>query len=449
MVFPEDIDDGLPKVAPIPRKEYCWPFEKCGDFVFKRDDKIYKWVPNERTFKLLDPRLGPHTGTEVSDAFYLARDKLNELKGETGNMSMGRWEKGKDVFRYWKRVLELEVDANGEEKTAADYMFKAMALYRMSLFIENYDRILPDWFCTAWLDKQGALAYRNPASIILYAHCLVYGYGGIKRNITQGVRLLWYAGSQGFPQAYLNLGEIYEKGLGDPSDGRVPDKQDARYCFKMASKVRAMYDESQDSRLWKGILKTDDDLIDEMKEELPIWHETADVVGIVLGSRFNWIIGSQAFLFIAAVGLADVDASEVHRYLPLLKLLPGLGLVLAFFAIVLAIESIIRNGLRRREVYQLVEEKLKAYEAMEPNQRGAFPDTWKSFCLKDFPDTWKFSGLKACLWLAQYTFLILAVLFFVSWCWLLSTVDGDSAASACNCNHTGTGRLHVDSDFDY
>jgi hypothetical protein len=216
------------------------------------------------------------------------------------------------------------------------------------------------------LFKEGAIKYDVPYCKYFYGHALIYGTGGVKKNVPKGMSLLHAAAEAYVGEAFFELGAIYENGLSD-SDGVQQDISAAKQFYDAASQVYT-YATKDRQGVWsyttnvrqggwspeifmvRGFLKTSG------------WHTDERLRSIDAGNRLNWALAGQAFLFGGAAALSSVVQPDHNA--ALLVLIPVLGLISAVFSFWQLLEAILRNGLERTRMTGMLCAKLRAYKTI-------------------------------------------------------------------------------------
>jgi hypothetical protein len=258
--------------------------------------------------------------------------------------------------------------------------------------------------------KMAAVQYKLPAGFYFYGTALIYGKGGVIRDIPRGIAMLNEAASAGISEAYFQLGAMYEIGV----DGAVlVDLSEAREFYEAAihccdaekkqtdnlmmgfsrilqSNRRKMPDPSDNSQgHWVAEISAIKDLL--LTEG---WLASEGILVNVVGERFNWGLAGQAFLFGAAVVLTQNP--QAQHYPALLPIIPAIGMILATFAILQTMEVIWRNSYVRVPLRRMINAKLEAFGKILKVEDG---------CLFFFPPFHyiPIAGLVIAMWMLRLT----------------------------------------------
>lgn len=205
--------------------------------------------------------------------------------------------------------------------------------------------------------RREALDYKHPGSTYIYAMALVYGTGGVKRNIVEGIKLLNQAGAERIGEAFFELGTIYEQGVGDGRPDMIEkDIQMAQSYYMAAWQV---YKLGGSNGIWVPE-------IGAIQRLLPseIWHVSEDSVSALLGERFAWSVIGQAFLFGAAATYGST--AQPDHYPLLLLAIPILGMLLAALSYIVAREAVthIERQRHNANIDAMRDAKIIAYKAI-------------------------------------------------------------------------------------
>lgn len=271
-----------------------------------------------------------------------------------------------------KAVAEYRMAMEEDPKGPDDHMLQAFTCLDLGLLLSTRPCLCPsqcphqqrhltrDNFMknereAAQLFKKGAIAYQLPTCIYLYGHVLVYGTGGVKKNIARGIALLNEAGSQCIGQSFFELGSIYEQGANDGTYMVNVDLSAASDYYRSAEQAYT-FPEGRE-RAWVPKIETVQRFLRSEG-----WHNMERASSAALGERLYWAITGQAFLFAAAASLAQ--SIRPDHYAPLLVLLPLIGMVLAVFSLSQIHEAILRNKKRREQIDSMLQAKMAAYKAI-------------------------------------------------------------------------------------
>ena len=207
----------------------------------------------------------------------------------------------------------------------------------------------------AQLFKKGAIAFKFPSCIGLYGHVLVYGTGGVKKDIAEGMWLLNEAGSQYIGESFFELGSIYEQGVDDGTYKADIDLS-AACDFYLAAKQAYTFPGGRKGA-WVPKIETVQRFLRSEG-----WHNMERASGTALGERLCWALTGQAFLFGAAAFISQ--SVSPHHYAPLLVLLPLIGMFLAFFSWAQIREATLRNMKKREQIDSMLRAKMAAYQSI-------------------------------------------------------------------------------------
>ena len=326
---------------------HIWPFEQChhNDWGYKRDGRYWcKSRPNDNSAECC--RI--ETESALHKSYNLAVALLNL---EYTNLT--------DQSQCEDLAVSLLRIAVGEApKTAADCMFHAFALDWLGIMLATREN---------WKNEHEAVelfklcsdTYKYPGAFYHYGCALLYGTGGVEKDILEGIALLNQAGARRIAEAYFTLGSVYETGITDRMLNIPKDVSKAHDYYKAAT---GMYSRKFEYEV--AALKDWFPDFYELESMLPTvsWHTLENETSSLLGQRFNWCLVGQAFLFSAAASLANVRT--FRHYQPLLWLLPILGMLIALFSIFHVFEVTLRYGRTREPVKKMHDAKIDAYKAI-------------------------------------------------------------------------------------
>lgn len=254
-------------------------------------------------------------------------------------------------------VSLLRIASGEPPKTATDCMFHAFALDWLGIMLATRDKWKNEHEAVE-LFKLCSEIYKYPGAFYHYGHALIHGTGGVKKDIPEGIAMLNQAGARRIAEAYFILGSVYETGI---SDALTPNIPKARDYYRAAAEV---YTEQRKFEYDVAALKDWSPDFYELESMLPTesWHTLENETSSLLGERFNWCLVGQAFLFSAAASLTNVE--EFYHFLPLLWLLPILGMLIAFFSIFHVVELTARYRRTRDPVHDMHNAKIGAYQAI-------------------------------------------------------------------------------------
>ena len=375
-------DDGLEKETPLDN-EFTWPFRTCKHKGW-HECKRGGWHEEYSTWRL-DPNRLVAVENQGDDNMADCCKYPNDLH--------------KHYMRAWnaqrcgeldKAVAEYRVvmEQNPDPECPDDFMLQAftcldlglllstrpclrpsqcphseMHLTRFSFLKNNRnseqhltrDNFMKNEREAVQLFKKGAIAFKLPSCIDLYGHVLVYGTGGVKKNIAKGISLLNEAGSQCIGESFFELGSIYEQGVSDGTYKVDVDLSAARDYY-LAAKQAYTFPNGHEGA-WVPKIETVQRFLRSEG-----WHNMERASSTALGERLYWAITGQAFLFCAAASLAE--STKPNHYAPLLLLLPLIGIFLATFSLSQIHEAILRNNKRREQVDSMLSAKMSAYRSI-------------------------------------------------------------------------------------
>eukprot|EP00978_Attheya_sp_CCMP212_P021415 scaffold62468_cov45-Attheya_sp.AAC.2 len=196
--------------------------------------------------------------------------------------------------------------------------------------------------------------YGHPGAQYLYGTALLYGTGGLKRDIPKGIELLHQAASEKIGEAYFELGSVYERGIGD---GRYKIDKDISAARSYYMSTLQLYGRKDADHWWIPEIAV-------VQRLLPteIWHASEDTVNALIGERFVWSVVGQAFLFGAAATYGSTGQPD--HFSLMLIILPCLGMLLSLISAIVTREAIIRIQWYRKEIDDMNSVKFKAYHAI-------------------------------------------------------------------------------------
>jgi len=427
-------DDGLDRVTPI-NPEYKWPFQKCKHKGW-HECKQSGWHEEYPTWRLDRNKL-------VLSESLSEENRADCCKNPTDlhNHYMRAWtaqrcgELDKAVASYRMVLEEKPVGPD-------DYMLLAFTCLDLGLLLSSRPCLRPsqcphserhltrDNFMknereAAQLFKKGAIAFQLPTCIYLYGHVLVYGTGGVKKDIPRGISLLNEAGIQYIGQSFFELGSIYEHGVTDGTYKVETDLSAASDYYRSAEQAYT-FRKDQD-RGWLPKIET---VQRYLRSEG--WHNMERASSADLGERLYWAIAGQAFLFGAAASLAQSIRSD--HYAPLIVLLPLIGMFLAFFSFSQIHEARLRNMKQREHINSMIRAKIAAYEAIldaskvdllflkkgEGHSLQADQDKRRAATLKDEQEKFEkhTRRIRRLVWLrrcSERVLCVVSLLFLVAW----------------------------------
>ena len=323
---------------------HIWPFAECRHRDWGYDKEKRYWCQKRRSFEAiccLDE-------SDVHKSYKLAVALLHIVV--TSPEEQNKYE---DLAVALLRIAVGEVP-----KTASDCMFHAFALDWLGILLATRD------FCkneheAVELFTLCSDTYKYPGAFYHYGYALLYGTGGVERNILEGIALLNQAGARRIAEAYFSLGSVYETGLSDGMNLIPKDVSKACDYYKAATGV---YSNSRKFEYDIAALKDWFPDFADLMCMLPTtsWHTLENETSSLLGQRFNWCLVGQAFLFSAAASLANV--SKFHHFQPLLGILPILGMLIAGFSIFHVSEVTLRYKRTGDPVNTMLQAKIKAYQ---------------------------------------------------------------------------------------
>jgi hypothetical protein len=204
--------------------------------------------------------------------------------------------------------------------------------------------------------KIGALGYKIPFCKYLYGHALIYGTGGIKKNIPQGMGLLHDAAKElQIAEAFFELGSIYERGLmGNVEEFIEKDYEMAREFYEASIQASKENQNDVGGCVWVPEIGMINRLLQTENIDLE-----EDAVQNVAGTHYSWIILGHSFLFGTAASLTSTV--QPHHFSSLLFLLPILGVALAIYSIVDTISAFKVMTRNQEAVNGMLNAKYAAY----------------------------------------------------------------------------------------
>ena len=345
-------DDGLPKVKF--NVEVCWPFTgfKHKGWARNHEKRIMEFSAPES----LDEECCKEPSTiHVNTMSILEREDKNS----------------KETLDDCFSVMNTKIDAADKDIATKTFLRSIAMTYYGTILSTSFaektsDEKVDDIKSREWVRdereavlyfKIGALGYKIPFCKYLYGHALIYGTGGIKKNIVKGIGLLHDAGTELLiAEAFFELGAIYERGVTVNTEQYLAKDYVRALHFYQDSITASKKNQADIQKcVWvpeigmmKGLLCVDSIHLEE------------DLVQHEAGLHYSWIILGHSFLFATVASFADSDSPD--HYSPLLILLPILGIIIAghsLFNNYIAWEGIKRN---QKNVDKMLDEKFKAYK---------------------------------------------------------------------------------------
>eukprot|EP00978_Attheya_sp_CCMP212_P011963 scaffold29674_cov51-Attheya_sp.AAC.3 len=313
-----------------------WPFEGCDHRGWRFDQNLRVW----RFFDLPNLKVDPNTRQEDFRNGLLASREF-DTHGIKNDLYLS-------INHYKNSLAKPSV-------TIEDYMLHSFACVNVGLLLFRKD-IRNDTEAVIFFQR-AADQFDHPTGKLMYGHALVYGIGGIARNISKGIGLLHQAASQGIGEAYFQLGVIHEEGIQEGS-GVVKDLSTALSFYEACYETTTLNASLDPNLMWwtpeifsfRRLFCTDN------------WNVLVEDHKAVT-EHFHQSLVTQAILFISAAIFTRTP--QPYHYPPLLVLLPVLGILHASFSFLQNIlQHAIRDLNRRRLVFDLIKVKMRAYRKL-------------------------------------------------------------------------------------
>ena len=382
----ETDNDGLPKVSLDLDPRVCWPFTECKHQGWNQDRDRRIMLFTNPGDSISAPCCNKDEQTSIHKNYLkILQEYIQKEVKEPKDFSRDCWD-------LMNTRISIDESSNGSI-VATDTFFRSMAMThygtikctiyldekktrRQNIFhklvwifkqrsnltnqrsegIDKLDTLVRGEREAVWYFKIGALGYKIPFCKYLYGHALIYGIGGIKKDILKGIGFLHDAGTELLiAEAFFELGIIYEHGM-EISTGQdiAKDHVKARHFYQDSIRASKRNIEEYEKCVWVPEIRMITGLlcIDSI-------HLEEDLVQQVEGMHYSWIILGHSFLFGTAASFATYD--QPQHYSPLLILLPILGIVLAGYSIFdnfIAWDVIDRN---HNKVEEMLRSKYMAY----------------------------------------------------------------------------------------
>lgn len=253
-----------------------------------------------------------------------------------------------------------------------------------------------------------ATIFNYPGSMYIYGMALVYGTGGVTRNIAEGIEYLNKAGAERIGEAYLELGSIYEHGIGLCPTGIERDVAVAKDYYEEAFRVYNLKENWRNDgwipEIWgvQGLLFSE------------AWHISMRAFGDVLGERFNWNVAGQAFLFSAGTSYLIHESSTNSGSTLWGFWIPCIGIYVQVFYAILLLGDIYSMSYELRKVEDMHDAKMAAYKAIVDAVKQLLPDTphpFKNAVLREKgrvvnSNFWRFKKYYFIWFLSSFAFIV-------------------------------------------
>jgi len=382
----ETDNDGLPKVSLDLDPRVCWPFTECKHQGWNQDRDRRIMLFTNPGDSISAPCCNKDEQTSIHKNYLkILQEYIQKEVKEPKDFSRDCWD-------LMNTRISIDESSNGSI-VATDTFFRSMAMThygtikctiyldekktrRQNIFhklvwifkqrsnlthqrsegIDKLDTLVRGEREAVWYFKIGALGYKIPFCKYLYGHALIYGIGGIKKDILKGIGFLHEAGTQNLiAEAFFELGSIYERGLmGNIDECIAKDYEIARDFYEASIQASKENQNDVGECVWVPEIGMINRLLQIENIDLE-----EDAVQNVAGTHYSWIILGHSFLFATAATLAS--GSQPFHYSLILFFIPLLGILLAYYSYLdsyFALGVISRN---QEDVDLMVQRKFHAY----------------------------------------------------------------------------------------
>jgi len=374
-------DDGLPKV--VTDHKICWPFKNC----------MHKGWHLHTVRRIMAYGTGLNSDCCKEQHRTAIHSKYLEAYGQ---LLIGTPETLKSALEIYRFVLDIEISNVSIFSTETDTFLRSIAMTNVGILLSvsnlslqqtqpttHTNSCLYGYIPYLWMKfpkllkvsplsinakhmrgereavlyfKIGALGYKIPFCKYLYGHALIYGTGGIKKDIVLGMGLLHEAGNElCIAEAFFELGVLYEHGvMGKDEQCIAKDYVMAQGFYEDSIKAAFENIHDENKSVWIPPIGIMNQLL-----HVDSVHLQEDSVHNDAGMHYSWIILGHSFLFATAATLAS--GSQPFHYSLLLFFIPLLGILLAYYSYLdsyFALGVISRN---QEDVDLMVQRKFHAY----------------------------------------------------------------------------------------
>jgi len=372
-------DDGLPKV--VTDHKICWPFKNC----------MHKGWHLHTVRRIMAYGTGLNSDCCKEQHRTAIHSKILEAYGQ---QLIGTPEALKSALEIYRFVLDIEISNVSIFSTETDTFLRSIAMTNVGILLSVSNLSLQQTQPTThtkkclyipyyWINfpkllevsplsinakhmrgereavlyfKIGALGYKIPFCKYLYGHALIYGTGGIKKDIVLGMGLLHEAGNElCIAEAFFELGVLYEHGvMGKDEQCIAKDYVMAQGFYEDSIKAAFENIHDENKSVWIPPIGIMNQLL-----HVDSVHLQEDSVHNDAGMHYSWIILGHSFLFGTAASLTSTV--QPHHFSSLLFLLPILGVALAIYSIVDTISAFKVMTRNQEAVNGMLNAKYAAY----------------------------------------------------------------------------------------